>query len=119
MQGSGLAEIDNSAPGNPKVKNIYTTKNGLPSNNIQQLIEDEDGNVWIGTDHGLACYNHKKETIATLLPSGIQQGNMFVENAVCRLDDGRLAFGSRHGIAIVDPHHLFICIKEDVKLPFW
>ena len=105
-QGSGLAEIDNSSPGNPKVKNIYTTKNGLPSNNIQQLIEDEDGNVWIGTDHGLACYNYKKGTIATLLPSGIQQGNMFVENAVCRLDDGRLAFGSRHGIAIVDPHHL-------------
>lgn len=105
-QGGGLALLDNSKPGNPKVKNIFTTKDGLPSNNIQQLIEDTDGNVWIGTDNGLARYNLKKKTIISLLPSDTQQGNMFIENAVCRLDNGQLAFGSRHGIAIIDPNHL-------------
>ena len=31
---------------------------------------------------------------------------MFVENAACVLDNGRMAFGTHHGIMVVDPHHL-------------
>lgn len=105
-QGSGLAIIDNSKAGAPKLITLSSTKDGLPSNNIQQLIEDNDGYIWIGTEHGLARFNPKQKTIISLLPSDTQQGNMFVENAVCLLDDGRLAFGSRHGIAIINPHKL-------------
>ena len=105
-QGSGLALLDNSKPGQPQVKRIFTTKDGLPSNNIQQLIEDAEGNVWIGTDNGMARYDQKSHAVTSLLPSDTRQGNMFIENAVCMLDDGRLAFGSRHGIAIIDPNHL-------------
>lgn len=105
-QGSGMAELDNSTPGEPRLMHIFTTQDGMPDNNIQQLTEDRDGNVWIGTDHGLARYNPKDKSILSLLPADTQQGNMFVENAVCKLDDGRLAFGSRHGVIIIDPHHL-------------
>ena len=105
-QGSGLAIMDNSKAGEPLLKNVFTTKDGLPNNNIQQLIEDNDGHVWIGTDHGLSRYDTKKNTFISFLTSDFLQGNMFIENAVCRLKDGRLAFGSRHGIAIIDPHRL-------------
>ena len=105
-QGSGLAIMDNRIPGKPKLENVFTTKDGLPNNNIQQLIEDRDGYVWIGTDHGLSRYDTKKNTFISFLTSDFLQGNMFIENAVCRLKDGRLAFGSRHGIAIIDPHRL-------------
>lgn len=105
-QGSGLAIMDNRMPGKPKLENVFTTKDGLPNNNIQQLIEDRDGYVWIGTDHGLSRYDTKKNTFISFLTSDFLQGNMFIENAVCRLKDGRLAFGSRHGIAIIDPHRL-------------
>lgn len=105
-QGSGLAIMDNSKPGEPLLKKVFTTKDGLPNNNIQQLIEDEDENVWIGTDHGLSRFDTKKNTFISFLTSDFLQGNMFVENAVCRLKGGRLAFGSRHGIVIIDPHRL-------------
>ena len=105
-QGSGLAIMDNSKVGEPQLKNVYTTKDGLPNNNIQQLIEDRDGYIWIGTDHGLSRYDTNKKTFISFLTSDFLQGNMFVENAACRLADGRLAFGSRYGIAIIDPHNL-------------
>lgn len=105
-QGCGLVVMDNGGAGTPTVKCILTTKDGLPSNSIQQLTEDGEGNIWIGTDNGLACYKKGTEIIVTLFPSAGRQSNMFVENAVCKLADGRLAFGSRHGITIVDPTNL-------------
>lgn len=35
----------------------YTIEDGLPSNTIYNLYEDEDGVIWIGTDKGVARYN--------------------------------------------------------------
>jgi serine phosphatase RsbU (regulator of sigma subunit)/ligand-binding sensor domain-containing protein len=39
---------------------IYTQENGLPSDHIRSLLEDDDGNIWIGTEHGLCCYDGKQ-----------------------------------------------------------
>lgn len=103
MVNLGLAELDNSTAGKPRLLRTYTTADGLPDNNIQQLVEDGDGALWIGTDHGLARFGVKEQTFVSLLPADSQLGNMFIENAVCLLDDRRLAFGSRHGITIVNP----------------
>ena len=104
----GLAEIDNSKAGQPRLLHIRNTTDGLPNNSVQQLVEDRQGNVWIGTDHGLARYNPQKRSIVSMLPATTQMGNMFIENAVCQLDDGRLAFGSRHGITVVNPQSISI-----------
>ncbi|NNE16157.1 MAG: hypothetical protein HKN51_14325 [Saprospiraceae bacterium] len=39
---------------------IYlTTKNGLPSNRITNIIEDEFGNLWFGTGAGISKYDGK------------------------------------------------------------
>lgn len=34
----------------------YTTKDGLPSNNIHRLFQDKDGFLWLATDNGLSRY---------------------------------------------------------------
>ncbi|MBO5592420.1 MAG: response regulator [Prevotella sp.] len=106
--GSGVAVFDNRNPGHAKLYQTFSTENGLPNNNIQQVIEDDKGYLWVGTDHGLARYDTKEMRTISLLPANTPQGNMFVENAVCRLDDGRLAFGSRLGIVVLDPHTVTI-----------
>jgi diguanylate cyclase (GGDEF)-like protein/PAS domain S-box-containing protein len=31
----------------------FTTKDGLPGNEVRALLEDRDGNLWVGTNHGL------------------------------------------------------------------
>ncbi|MDI6765986.1 MAG: two-component regulator propeller domain-containing protein [Bacteroidota bacterium] len=42
-------------------KTAFTTRNtsALPSNRIQSLYYDNKGNLWIGTDKGIAVYNEK------------------------------------------------------------
>lgn len=101
--GSGIVSFDNSRPEHARLLKRYTTDDGLPSNNVQQIIADRDGNVWSGTDKGLARYDIKTGKIMSLEPANTTLGNMFIENAACLLDDGRVAFGSRHGITIIDP----------------
>ena len=107
-QGSGIVVLDNSQSGTPQFLHRWTTGDGLPDNNIQQLITDSDGSVWVGTDHGLARHNPETHAFLALMPASTALGNMFVENAVCMLDDGRLAFGTYHGIIIIDPHQISI-----------
>ena len=104
----GLAVLDNSKAGAPSLLKIYNMADGLPNNSVQQLVEDSQGNIWIGTDHGLARYNSQSHSTISLLPATTPLGNMFIENAVCQLDDGRLAFGSRHGITVVNPQSISI-----------
>lgn len=101
--GNGIAVFDNSQAGNAHLLRQYTKADGMPNNNVQQVMEDDMGYLWAGTDHGLARLNPETGSIMNLLPATTLQGNMFIENAACRLTDGRLAFGSRHGITVVDP----------------
>ena len=42
------------------VVDYFTTKNGLISDKINALAEDRDGNILIGTSHGLSVYNGKE-----------------------------------------------------------
>lgn len=102
--GRGVAVFDNRNPGHAKLLQTFSTENGLPHNNIQQIIEDDKGYVWVGTDRGIGRYDVKEDRTISLQPANTPLGNMFVENAVCRLDDGRLAFGSRQGIVVIDPN---------------
>ena len=35
----------------------YSTRDGLPSNNIQDIVQDEDGFLWLGTQEGLSRFD--------------------------------------------------------------
>lgn len=39
---------------------IYTEKDGLPSNNIQDIVQDEEGYLWLGTQEGLSRFDSSK-----------------------------------------------------------
>lgn len=104
--GSGLAEIDNRDSRHPRLLRFYTTTDGLPDNNVQQIIQDNSGVIWVGTDRGLAVYNHKMHRFMFTTPANTPQGNMFTEHAACMLDNGWLALGTRHGIITIDPQSI-------------
>lgn len=38
----------------------YTKANGLPDENVQSIVEDDDGNLWIGTMQGLCRFDGEK-----------------------------------------------------------
>src|SRR6185503_20088440 len=34
----------------------FTVKDGLCSNNVSSIVEDNDGNYWVGTANGISCF---------------------------------------------------------------
>ncbi len=48
---------------------VFTIEDGLPSKRVLSILEDNNGNIWIGTDYGIAKYNGEDWTIVISLSS--------------------------------------------------
>lgn len=87
----------------PKTKKItqYTQENGLPSNNVLGILEDNSGFLWLSTDNGLSKFkgnNFKSYTARDGLP-----GNVFNNNSYLKDKNGRLYFGGYMGLVSFIP----------------
>jgi two-component sensor histidine kinase len=112
-RGGGLIRV-----GDRKVVHL-TTKSGMLSNSLYQVLDDANGRLWMSSPAGVfsaaltdlnavasgqaasvavAAYGLADGMPSTQMSSGSQP-------AGCRLPDGRLAFPSVKGIVIVDPRH--------------
>ena len=100
--GYGLFCLDH----NGHVTQQFTTKDGLPNNNIQSIIDDANGHLWVGTDYGLGRYVEKEQRFQAYYLSNTPQGMMFTEGCTARLNDGRLAMGTLHGLLAFDPAYI-------------
>jgi len=76
---------------------------GIPCNEISSVIEDIQGNLWIGTLYGLSKYDRTVNRFTNYYVSDGIGGNQFNERSVCRLPDNMLIFGGTHGLTIFDP----------------
>lgn len=89
-----------------------TTKEGLPSDEVVSLIEDNNNNIWAGTRKGLACI-HCEFTNQNLsfsityfdvkdgLPSSICN-----QNAIFKDKNGMIYVGSTNGYINFDPNNI-------------
>lgn len=84
----------------------YTTNNGLTNNVVQSITEDNMGKLWIATEYGISRFSPESETFENFFFSKTIQGNIFNENSVLKLKDGRLLFGTYHGVAVVNPKQI-------------
>ncbi len=87
-----------------KIHQSYLVKDDFPTKDIQKIIRDDAGNLWLGANSGLVCFNVKEEQFKTYdttdgLPSnGIQ--------AACKRANGELVFGTFQGSVIFHPDQL-------------
>ncbi|HEX5667533.1 MAG TPA: two-component regulator propeller domain-containing protein, partial [Chitinophagaceae bacterium] len=95
VYGAGALNFINKRTG--KV-NIYSFKDGLPSNTIQRLRMDKQGYLWIMTTSGLCRYNPANNKIT---PYGRKDGIMFSDLAKsCDYvsDEGLVMFGGENAV---------------------
>ncbi|HLZ97463.1 MAG TPA: ATP-binding protein [Steroidobacteraceae bacterium] len=81
----------------------YTVREGMPSNYVMALEADLDGNIWAGTDRGLARIDIRTRGIRVF---GIDDGlpsDQFWNHAASRGADGTLYFGGMNGLAAFQP----------------
>lgn len=103
ITGTGVALYDNQGK-KPQFVKVFTHADGLGDNNVQSFVEDHQGRIWVGTNYGVSCYQEKSHRFSNYLISYSTLGNRCTENSACKLADGRLAFGTKEGIAYFNPN---------------
>src|SRR5262249_21392382 len=81
----------------------YTTKNGLPQNFVFGVLDDEEGNLWLSTNKGIAKFNPKTEIFTNFDRNDGLQGSEFSQGAYHRGPRGELYFGGVLGFNVFLP----------------
>lgn len=83
--------------------NSYTIEDGLADNSVHSILEDEDGNLWLGTGMGISYFDVKNKTFTNFTTEDGLYGNNMNPGAAIKLDNGLMIFGSTKGLNIFDP----------------
>jgi ligand-binding sensor domain-containing protein/DNA-binding CsgD family transcriptional regulator len=86
----------------------FTEKTGLFNNIVQSILEDGQGNLWLGTSNGLGYFNSSSATSKQFVSEDGLSGNEFNPGVMIQLADGRFMAGTTHGLDVFKP--------EDIKL---
>lgn len=86
--------------------NYYTVDDGLPDNSVESILEDENGNLWIGTSSGISFYNVKEESFTNYSTADGLNGNSFNSSAAFRTSEGIMLFGCTNGLNYFDPDRI-------------
>ena len=100
----------------------YTTKNGLPSDSVVQILGDARGNLWLGTRAGIARipagvpaqFEHGELSELPVSTYGVSDGLPTIGSAIIyqpncwRGRDGTLLFAMANSVAMVNPANVQI-----------
>lgn len=81
-----------------------TIKEGLPSNVIFKILEDDNQHLWLSTNNGIVKFNPETMSVEALynLQNGLQN-KQFNYNSGIKAQDGTLFFGSINGFVKFNP----------------
>ena len=99
---NGLIQFDYSEG----IVSNYKTSDGLPSNQIFGILEDQNGLLWISTGKGLAKFDPETGDFKTYKAEDGIQGDRFYYGAYCKCKSGELLFGGQRGLTKFDPQQL-------------
>ena len=87
---------------NPEIKTFSVT-DGLSDNSVNSILEDDNGNLWLGTGSGISFFDVSKNSFANFTADdGLNGVKMNYESAL-QLHNGLMLFGSTKGLNIFDP----------------
>lgn len=89
----------------------FTTTEGLPSNTVLRMLEDNGGNLWLSTYNGLCKFNPVAKTCRNFSQSDGLQSNQFSFNAGLVLKSGEFLFGGIKGFNLFYPDSVTIVSK--------
>lgn len=98
----------NSQTSLPDSFSHYTIANGLSNNTIYSIKEDNNRNIWFGTDNGLSKLMVNKNSFANYYTNDGLLSNQFCRTSGFKNNEGKLYFGSLNGLIAFYP--------EDIKL---
>lgn len=102
-----------------KLVEHYDLSDGMVSNDIRAIVEDEKGDFWFTTDEGLSRLHVEGERshIRNYDISDGLQGNQFLINSGIRADDNRILLGGLSGLTVFEPQD--VVDHEVVQTPIF
>lgn len=96
--GNGLIKYDTNT-------SRYIPLKDLLQQNLYSIysICYDDGNIWMGTDDGLYCYNIAHNDLLKFDKKEDTQGQVYYPLASMKGTDGLLYFGGTNGFTVIDP----------------
>lgn len=91
----------------------YTKADGLASENIIDILADNEGMLWLSTDRGLTKFDVKRKTFKNYNITDGLPANEFNFNSAYKDKQGKLYFGSYNGLVSFTPRD----IKENANIP--
>lgn len=81
----------------------FTEEDGLPSNSVLNILQDDAGYLWLSTYNGLSRFDPATKRIKNFYQSDGLSGNQFNYNAATCLHSGEFVFGGIKGLSIFYP----------------
>lgn len=116
--GSGLFSLNKKT----NIIERWYAPNGLKSEAVVAITEDQESNIWVSGENGLAQLQRDKKSFTNYSKNDGLLSNEFNYNAVIRGQDGSLYFGSHEGVNYFNPNHINInpnkpnVVLKDLKI---
>ena len=104
--GAGIQMLEQRAAHGAWRFHRFGLEDGLPHAGVDKLLEDAQGNIWAGTDDGLAVIDAKTLAIRTFQrPDGVGVHSFWMNSGTVT-EAGELLLGGTGGLAVVRPELL-------------
>lgn len=100
--GGGIARLDRATGRFRR----YTTDDGLPSDSVYGILEDDLGRLWMSTNRGLCRFDPTTGKIHTFRQSDGLQSDEFNGGAFFQSSSGEMFFGGIHGFDAFFPREI-------------
>lgn len=87
---------------------FYSVKDGLPNNSIHRIIEDDNGYLWLSTNHGISKLNPRIGAFRNYDFHDGLQSNQFSYSGAMKSSTGHLYFGGVEGFNSFHPDSIRI-----------
>lgn len=81
----------------------FTEREGLPINNVYEILEDDQNNLWLTTDRGLARFNVQTNKFRTFDMNDGLPSNEFNDHGALKTCNGEMYFGTTDGMVKINP----------------
>ncbi|WP_372776056.1 two-component regulator propeller domain-containing protein [Mangrovibacterium sp.] len=75
-----------------KVSHVVNNPNSLVNDDINSILEDSDGNIWLATNNGVSCWDSKTNRWRSFFHNNKDQAQVFL--TLCEDDRGRIWAGT-------------------------
>lgn len=81
----------------------FDKRQGLPSNVVYGILEDENGYLWLSTNLGISRFDPATTTFENFTAQDGLQGNEFNAAAFATDEKGQMYFGGMNGLTVFNP----------------